>query len=154
MTLAWKRTTIKVKTGFFFNKNEIIHHRITPSHHEPNFDTHLIMEKGSKIMIFSDGQEALSSLMQRNKGYASQSCRNQRKECDSRCSGKCGKENEPVSWFYLQTTSTLKELVSGIQEQVRKWKGLNVGKSWVTASSLYFGRCRKNFLLPEDVLNN
>lgn len=119
MTFAWKGTTIKVKTGFFFSNYEIIH-QITPSHREPNFHTHLIMEKGSKIMIFSDGQEALLSLMQRNKGYASLSCRNQRKECDSRCSGKCGKENEPVSRFYLQTTSTLKELVSGIQEQVRK----------------------------------
>lgn len=73
-------------------------------------------------MLFSDGQEALSSLMQRNKGYASLSGRNQRKECDSRCSGKCGKENEPVSWFYLQTTSTLKELVSGIQKQVANEK--------------------------------
>lgn len=69
-------------------------------------------------------------------------------------SGKGGKENEPVPRIYLQTVSTLQELVPGIQEQVGKWKELNVGKSWVTASSLHFGRWRKNYLLTEDVLNN
>lgn len=84
MTLAWKRIIIKVKTDFFFSKDEMIHHRINPPHHEPNFHIHLIIEKGSKIMIFSDGQEALSNLMQKNKGHASLSGRNQRKGCDSR----------------------------------------------------------------------
>lgn len=120
MTLAWKRRTIRVKTGFFFSKNEMIHDRINPPHHELTFHTHLIIEKGSKIMIFSDGQEALSSLMQKNRGHASLSGRNQRKGCDSRCSGKGGKENEPVPRIYLQTVSTLKELVSGIQKQLGK----------------------------------